>query len=217
MKNCKSKKKKRIKILIVIVIIFLLIFGYFNFYVNPTICKAHTEKVKSTTIGLIDEAIYNTISQNDYDDLVTISKDSNGKIVMMQVNSKNANKLNNDIVTDIQTKLNSTEKIELSLPLGNFSGIPTLSGIGPLISLNIVPIGNVHTNYNSQFVSVGINQSYHKIYINIAVEVCILLPLYSHNVVVKNQVLVTETIIVGEVPATYLNTDNLTNALNLIP
>ena len=101
--------------------------------------------------------------------------------------------------------------------MGNFSGIPTLSGIGPLIKLNIIPISNVNTKYNSQFVSVGINQSYHKIYINISVEVCILLPLYTHNVVVKNQVLVAETIIVGEVPTTYLNTDNLTNALNLIP
>ena len=200
-----------------ILIVFLLIFGYFNFYVNPTICKANTEKVKSTTIGLIDEAIYNTIAQNDYDDLVTISKDNNDKIVLMQINSKNANKLNNDLVSDIQSKLNDTKKIDFSVPMGNFSGIPTLSGIGPAIKLNIIPIGNVHTKYNSQFVSVGINQSYHKIYINISVEVCILLPLYTHNVVVKNQVLVAETIIVGEVPTTYLNTDNLTNALNLIP
>lgn len=217
MKNCKNKKKKRIKILIIIAIIFLLIFGYFNFYVNPTICKANTEKIKSSTISIVDSAIYNTLEKNDYDDLISISKDSSGKIVLMQVNSKNANKLNNDIVKDIQSQLNSTTQINCFVPLGNFSGIPSLSGIGPNIRLNIVPIGNVHTSYNSQFISVGINQSFHKIYINISVEVCILLPLYTQNVVVKNQVLVAETIIVGEVPTTYLNTDNLTNALNLIP
>ena len=181
------------------------------------ICEANKAKIKSSTISVVDAAIGNTISQNDYNDLVSITKDNDGKIVMMQVNSLNANKLNNNIVSDIQQKLNSSSKINCFVPIGNFSGIPILSGIGPNINLKIVPIGNVNTKFKSQFISVGINQSFHKIFINISVEVCVLLPLYTQNIIVSNQVLVAETVIIGEVPTTYLNTDNLTNALNLIP
>ena len=215
--KCQRKKRKVIKVLVIFLVIALAISGYFTLYVNPTICAANIAKIKSSTVSIIDSAIYGTLSKNDYNDLITISRDDSGKIVLMQVNSKNANKLNNDIVSDIQSNLNSNTKINCLVPLGNFTGITTLSGSGPNINLKIVPIGSVHTNFASQFVSVGINQSVHKIYINISVDVCVLLPLYTKNITVKNQVMVAETIIVGEVPTTYLYTDNLTNALNLIP
>lgn len=215
--KCKKNRKKIVKILMIIFIIFIAISSYFSFYVNPTICEANTAKIKSSTVSIIDSAIYGTLAKNDYDDLIAITKDSDGKIVLMQVNSKNANKLNNDIVSDIQSNLNSNTRISCLVPLGNFTGITSLSGVGPNINLKIVPIGSVHTNFVSQFISVGINQSFHKIYINISVDVCVLLPLYTKTITVKNQIMVAETVIVGEVPATYLNTDNLTNALNLIP
>ena len=214
--KCK-KKSKKIKVLLIVFILFIFLFCYFNFYVNPTICETNKSQIKSNTITVMDNAIFNTLAQNDYNDLISISKDNNGKIILMQVNAKNTNKLNNDIVNDIQSNLNKNTKIQCYIPFGNFSGIPILSGLGPNLKINIVPIGNIHTEFFSQFVSVGINQSFHKIYINIAVEVCVLLPLYTQNIFVKNQVLVAETIIIGEVPTTYLNTDNLTNALNLIP
>ena len=198
-------------------IAFILVFSYFNFYVHPQIFEASKAKIKSSTVTIMDSSIYSTLQNNDYDDLISITKDDTGKIVLMQVNSKNVNKLNNELVNDIQNTLNNQNVIKCSIPIGNFSGLPTLSGFGPNINLKIVPIGSVHTKFNSQFVSVGINQSFHKIYINLSIEVCLLLPLYTQTLTVFNQVLVAESIIVGEVPATYLNTDNLTNALNLIP
>lgn len=216
MKICK-KSHKAIKVFVTIFVTIFLIFCYFHFYVNPQICKANIAKIKSLTIEIENGAIANTLQQNDYDDLLTIKTDLDGNVTLMQVNSQNVNKLNNNILTDIQTHLNSQTKIECLVPLGNFSGVPIFSGIGPNISLNVIPIGNVTTKYNSQFYSVGINQSIHKIYLQIQIEVCILLPAYTQNVAVSNQVLVAESVIVGKIPNTYLNTENLTNALNLIP
>ena len=216
MKVCK-KNHKKLKVFLIVVVIFVLIFSYFNFYVNPQIISANTAKIKSHAIDVINSSISSTISQNNYDDLVNISKNSDGDIVLIEINSKNVNILTNNIMTNIQSKLDEDEILNYALPLGTFSGIPSLAGIGPKISLKIVPIGNVQTEYRSSIVGLSINQSYHKIYINIKISVTVVLPLYTQTIDVTNQVLVAETILVGKIPNTYLNTDNLTNALNLIP
>ncbi len=216
MVKCK-KKKKWIKLLVIIAIIFIVIFLYFHFYVNPQIVNANIASIKSNAITVINMATSGTISSNDYDNLITVSKDNDGNVTLLEVNAKNVNKLNNDIMIEIQTELDKGNLLNYNLPLGTFTGLPILSGIGPKIKLKIVPIGNVKTTYRSQIASLSINQSYHKIYLTISIDVCIFLPLYTQNVTISNQILIGENIIVGQIPSTYLNTDNLTNALNLIP
>ncbi|MBO7508481.1 MAG: sporulation protein YunB [Clostridia bacterium] len=208
---------KKLKPLIIVVLILTAVFSYFHFYVNPQIVSANTAKIKNHSINILNSAITTTLNQNDYDDLIKIFKDDNGNITMMEVNSKNVNNLNNNIMTNIQSKLDQDDILNYSLPFGTFTGIPALSGIGPKIDIKVVPIGNVQTEYRSSISSLSINQSYHKIYINIKISVSVILPLYTQTIDISNQVLVAETILVGKIPSTYLNTDNLTNALNLIP
>ena len=216
-----SKKRKKIRIfikfLIILVIIMTILFSFSHFYVNPQIVANNKARIKSYSIDIINNAVNQTIINNDYDDLITILKDGDGNITLLQVNSKNVNKLNNNIMTLVQNKLSEKDVLNYSLPIGSFSGIPALNGVGPNVSLKILPVGSVNTKYNSQIASLSINQSYHKIYITINITVCIFLPLYTQNIDISSQILVAENLIVGKIPATYLNTDNLTNALNLIP
>ena len=215
--RCKKQKKNKFKVILIIAIIFIVFFSYFHFFVNPQIVKSNTANIKSYTIGIINSATASTISSNDYDDLIEITKSDDGSIALMQVKTKNVNRLNNQVMTEIQNALNDTDVLNYKIPMGSFSGIPLLSGLGPKLNLKIVPIGNVNTQYKSQIASLSINQSYHKIYLTISVTVSVILPLFSRNIVVSNQILIGESIIVGKIPNTYLNTDNLTNALNLIP
>lgn len=222
-KNIKNRAKKHkkmgfwTKFLIISIILIVLMIAFFSLYVNPQIVESNKSTIKSYTVNLINNAIRETLQNNDYDDLINISRDSQNNITLLQVNAKNVNHLNNEILTIIQNKLNEKDILNYSLPLGTFSGIPALAGIGPAVNLKIVPIGSVNTKFRSQISSLSINQSYHKIYINITTSICIFLPLYTHNIEVSSQVLVAENLIVGQIPSTYLNTDNLTNALNLIP
>lgn len=219
MKKCRkfTKKRRHFKVLVIFLIVFIAIFSYFHFYVNPLIVSTNITSIKSNTVEILNEATYQTISGNDYDNLISITKDEDGNVTLLQVNSAYVNKLNNDMLSTIQNKLKEQNLLNYKLPLGSFLGIPILNGIGPQVDLKIVPIGNVTTKYNSQIASLSINQSYHKIYLSISVEICVVLPLYTQNVKVNNQILIGENIIVGKIPSTYLNTDNLTNALNLIP
>ena len=218
--NKKHKHKKSkfwLKFLIAILIISLFITGYLYFFVNPQIINGHKAQIKTYSVNLINNAVATTISNNEYDDLITITKNSDGNVSLLSVNSKNVNILTNSVMTLVQNKLNEQDALNYKLPLGTFTGLPLLSGVGPSVALKIVPIGSVATKYRSQISSLSINQSYHKIYLTISVSVCVFLPLYTQNIDVSSQILIAENLIVGQIPSTYLNTDNLTNALNLIP
>lgn len=217
MKKCRKTKKKWIKFFITIAIIIVAVLCYLHFYVNPLIVNSNTAYIKSTTTKVVNDGLIETLAQSDYDDLVSIEKDSNGDVSVIKVNSSNVNKLNSDIVKSTQTLLENNTNLHIDVPIGTFTGLPILNGVGKKVQLKITPIGSVETKFISRFTSVAINQSCHKIMLNITADVCVLLPLYTQNITVTLQVLVAECIIVGEVPSVYLNTDNLTNALNLIP
>ena len=69
--------------------------------------------------------------------------------------------------------------------------------------------GNVNSEIDSEFTSVGINQTLHRIYLNLDCSIGILTPFKPIHQKVSSKVLLTETVIVGEVPSTYYYYDNL--------
>ena len=216
--QCKTKKtRKAIKIVVWILLPIIAVSCYFEFYVNPQIVVANMSQIKNVATQTINDGIKDTIKQNNYDDLMNIEKDSDNKVSLISVNSGNVNKLNTDIIYTTQNHFKNIENMQIEIPIGTFTGIPILNGYGKNVLIKIVPIGTVNTKFISKFYSVGINQSCHKIFINVTISVNVLLPLYTQNVEVTSQVLLGECVIVGEIPNVYLNTDNLTNALNLIP
>lgn len=220
MKNCKCKKKKKhiwLKIFVAITIVVCAICAYFHLYVNPQIVSTNIAHIKANTTNIVDGAILKTLGGNTYEDLISISKDSQGKITLISVNSKNVNALNNEIISFVQTALSVSNKLFFEVPLGCFTGIAALNSLGPNVKIQMTPIGSVSTKFVSKFSQAGINQTSHKIFLQITTEVCAIMPLYTQNVVVTSQVLVTESIIIGEVPDVYLNSNAINNALNLVP
>ncbi len=83
------------------------------------------------------------------------------------------------------------------------------SGIGPSVNLKISSAGDVETDLRSEFISQGINQTLHRIYLQINSKVKILTPIKILHEEISNQVLLAEHVIVGEIPSTYYNFDRL--------
>lgn len=84
-----------------------------------------------------------------------------------------------------------------------------LSGRGPSIPIKMSTIGNVETELVSQFSHAGINQTLHRIYLNVNCKVTILTPFDTIEENITNQVLIAEAVIVGEVPSNYYNLNGL--------
>ena len=215
----KRKLKKHLIILTITVLIISGIFAYFNLYVNPIVVTTNKSTIKGKTNEIINKAIEQTLNQTDvYDQLINVSFDNEGNVTSITANSLNANKINNSILSNCQEALNNQSSLYFDVPLGTFSGIPLLNGIGPNIRIKMLPVGNIQSSFKSNFTSVGINQTHHEIFLNFKLSVSVLLPGTDKTVDVYSQVLIGESIIVGKVPEIYFGSNNvLSSRLNLVP
>ena len=104
------------------------------------------------------------------------------------------------------------------MPSGSFTGINLLAGRGPGIKIRISSIGNVETDLRSEFTAQGINQTLHRIYLQVKCQVSILTPFEDITRDITNQVLIMENVIVGTIPDTYYNIEgiNSNDALEFI-
>lgn len=76
----------------------------------------------------------------------------------------------------------------------------------------------METDLKSEFTSQGINQTLHRIYLNVKCRVNILTPFQDLEKEIINQVLLAENVIVGRIPNTYYNLEGIngSNALDII-
>ena len=92
---------------------------------------------------------------------------------------------------------------------GSFTGYKLLSGKGPGVPIRISSIGNVETDLRSEFTAQGINQTLHRVYLEVECEISILTPFENITEKIINQVLIAENVIVGKIPNTYYNLNGL--------
>ncbi|MCI8444097.1 MAG: hypothetical protein HFJ37_02840 [Clostridia bacterium] len=94
-----------------------------------------------------------------------------------------------------------------------------MAGRGPGVKIQISPIGTVETDLKSEFMAQGINQTLHRVYLDVKARVNILTPYQDIEKEITNQVLLAENIIVGRIPQNYYNLEGLngtSDALEII-
>lgn len=93
----------------------------------------------------------------------------------------------------------------MNIPLGYMTKNLMFYNLGPKININMSQIGNITSDYESIFESAGINQTRHKIYLNVHMKMRVVVPLNSKEVEISSQIPIAETIIVGKIPDTSIN------------
>jgi sporulation protein YunB len=175
-------------------------------------------KVKSLATKAVGSAIYDIVSQGDvYNDLIHITRDDDGNVLMIQANSIAINLLTRSLTRLAHQNLEEIGEQGIGIPIGSFSGLPILVGRGPSVNIKLIPIGAISSAFTSEFTSAGINQTNHRIYVTISSNISIVLPTANQTVTTSTQVLLCENIIIGKIPSTYLNSYSLDEMMNLIP
>ena len=219
----KIKRRKPIKLKIgifisIIFIIILFIILYLNYIVNPVIIEYSIAKTRSLSQKAVEEAVYQTINQGFiYDDLINITHDENGDVMYISTNSLQINLLARDLAKNSQKQLETMGNTGIDIPLGTFTGMPIFVGRGPEINIKLLPIGSIHCKFSSEFIEAGINQTNHKIYLTVTTNVSVILPTANQTVQTTTQIMIAESIIVGKIPDTYLNSSSIDDMLNLVP
>lgn len=195
-----------------LIMIFLVISAFIVIKaVIPIFNNLCSEKAKSIATMVINEETSKAIKNFNYSDFIIIHKDEKGNILMLEYNMKNINMVISQIATNIQNNINSTQEEEISISLGSFTGISLLSGKGYKIPIRIATVGNIKTNVKSEFQENGINQTLHRLYLELECEINILTPFNTINGTITNQVILAENIIVGNIPETYYNIEGITS------
>ncbi|HBG22739.1 MAG TPA: sporulation protein YunB, partial [Peptococcaceae bacterium] len=144
---------------------------------KPTIKQIGEAKARQVATEAINNAVKHKIADSvNYQDLVFVQKDSQGRIVLMQPNIVRINQLASDTTLYINDDLKKLENKEFSIPLGQVLGSQLLANYGPGIKVNIRPIGTVKTSVSDTFTEAGINQTRHRLYLNIESQVRVVVP-----------------------------------------
>ncbi len=214
----KPKEKKKIQFSLIIFFIFMIIIVYYFSIVSPIIKTYTVAETRSLTEKAVNTAVSNVVNRTlSYDTLIDVTYTQTGEISSFSANQYEINSITREIVKETQLQMNYLGEDGLRLNIGTFTGMPVLIGRGPKITLKLVPIGAVSSNFESEFTSVGINMTKHTLYLYVSVHVSIVLPIKAFDVYSNNQVMLAESIIVGKVPEVYLNGGSLGKSLNLIP
>lgn len=166
---------------------------------------AHTQIVNATS-DLINDAIDLQIRDDEiqYDRIVYFEKNLDGMITALKTNMSEVNRLKTQILNLINNEILALDSANLGIPLGSLILPELLSGKGPVIPVRILSIRNSDATFSSSFSAAGINQTLHQLNMDVIVDVSVLVLGKTDSFTVTSSVVVAETIIVGQVPNTYL-------------
>ena len=164
--------------------------------------------VMNTTSDLTNDAISKQIAAGNiaYDRIVFFEKDLEGRITALKTNMSEVNRLKTDILGIINDEILALDNSDIGIPLGSLFLPELFSGKGPAIPVHILSIRNSDANFTSSFTQAGINQTLHRLNMEVSIDVAVLVLGDTSSFTMTSEVVVAETVIVGDVPETYLNT-----------
>jgi len=213
------RRRKISKLWIVLLVVGALAAGYFALdnAIRPTILSLSEARLRAIAVKAMNDAVRETVGSDvGYLDLIDFEKDEHGKIVLISSNAVKMNQLAASTAIAAQDKILNLGDQGINIPIGTILGGPLLTGRGPLINIKFEPVGSVSTDFKTEFRDAGINQTRHKVYLVFDATVRILIGNAPQTVDISTQVLISDTIIIGDVPQNYFKgtEDQL---LNLLP
>ena len=203
-------RRFRVPIFLPVLGVALALFFGFWWAVNACLRPAVETLAVSDTVNRISLAISQSVTrcvseQNMvYSDFVTMETDQAGNVTSLTSNLASTSRLNSLLVEEITQDLGQLQQEQFGIPLGTLTGWVIFSGKGPVIEVELLSAGDVTTQFRHSFEQAGINQTLHRVMLDVSVTVYLLIPGETLSTQVDSEVCVAETVIVGQVPETYL-------------
>lgn len=198
----------RQRVLIWLTVIFTLLLALtvtVVLHMKPVVVDLATARTSNAVNRIVVAAVNDAVDSGriDYEQLVDFDKDADGHVTALRSNMAAFNRLQASIADDILQRMAEVSSTDLAIPIGTLTGSPLLAGRGPCLRVRMQSVGTATARFDNQFSSAGINQTRHRIILDVDVHVSILLPGLTTYTKVSNEISVAETVIVGGVPETY--------------
>ncbi len=180
---------------------------------RPMVAAVAQNQVQNTVTALLEHTVVDDLARRgvSYADLVTIQRDEAGTITALTTDMAALNLLRGELSGEVLGALETVDVSQVSIPLGSLLDTELLWARGPAIRARAIWTGALTAEFDSDFTAAGVNQTRHRIWLELAVPVTVLLPGGGLEVPVHTRLCVAETVIVGQVPDTYLQLDGLSS------
>ena len=206
--------RRALLLLLLLLALFLLIDRNFRPLVF-SLAEARSAAMASQVLsGALAEATQDGVT---YEDLMNVKMDQNGQVALLSANTMAMNRLATRAGDAALRRLNNMSSERVTVPLGAVLGTTLFSGSGPGVPVSIVPIGSIFTDFATEFEACGINQTRHKVYLQVTANIRIVIPTGAKTTQVSANMLVAESIIVGRVPEGFVGYDLTEEELNMVP
>ena len=172
---------------------------------QPLVEKVNTYECHNIVSSIINGAVTEELENRkvNYSQLVKLTSNNDGEVVSIESDITNINKLKTNIASRIGRELKRLPLVDFDIPLGTLTGIQLLYGKGFNIDMSLQPMGFAKTKIISEFTEAGINQTRHRILVEVKVNVDTIIPGFTTDVQVVTSIVAAETIIIGRVPDAY--------------
>ncbi len=203
-----GKRRRMPLIVLVSILLCVIIIGTFwlmETHLRPTLLAIAETKATFIATQSINQVISDRVNLNvDPQTLMNVTLDSRGRVVLIQPNTMEFNKIAADTTIKVQDKLKEISEEKINIPMGQIFGSQLLASMGPNITVTVIPVGTVQIKVIDKFEQAGINQTRHMIYLIATTQIKIVVPLVSKSISVDTQMPIAEYVVVGDVPNTYV-------------
>ena len=203
---CMRRRWRQLSRIWVLFILVLFLVGGFlliDWQVRPMIRATAAYHASIYATNLMNEAVENELEHFQDEQLVIIDQNEKTNITSVTLDMMRINQIKTGITEQILQELSSEETEVVEVPLGTLMGSELFSGQGPLISITLSPMGLANIQTESRMRQAGINQVLHEVVLSVEVEVSAILPGYSADAKASSEYLISQTVIVGNVPDRY--------------
>lgn len=206
-------------IMIIILIISYIMLKVFTIKSEKILLNYAENKSKELSQLLVNNALEEIIIDANVEDIINLEKNQNNEIISLDFNNVKINEIELKISKNIQKNLKKLEenkknsltekyyddKIDIiyEVPMSIIYDVPILVGIGPKVPFKLDVLGNVKTNVITNIKEYGINNSLVEVILNMKINIQIILPFSSKNIVIESNVPLKTKVIQGKIPTYY--------------
>ena len=187
-------------------LIFFLITSLLETRLRPMVVTAAQAQTQNQMAAVVERAILGRLEGDgvSYSDFVTIQRDERGGIVALTTDTAALNRLRGELVETALEALRGVDVSQIQIPLGSLLDFDLVWGLGPTMKVHAMTVGTAEGEFSSEFTSAGVNQTLHKIDLELSIPLTLMLPGGAVEAVCRTSVPIAETVIVGQVPEVFL-------------
>lgn len=190
-------------VFLVLIVVAVLLFAR----LRPMIRPIAVARAKSIATRSINAAVDQVLAMDSvsYESLISLETDEANRVTALKTNTAQINRLKAELTSVISDRVSRLDSASISIPIGSVIGGELLSGVGPRIYIDLLPVGYAETDIVNTFSSAGINQTIHQILLEVTVTIGIVMPAYTEYATVSTSIVLGESVLLGNVPDNYTN------------